>query len=385
MQIFRGLSGKFLIPYGLTLLFGGWTYFTVSNMLEYEALQKSFLAIKLDVLELRKHEKDFLARAYKDTTFINTGNNEYLTAHRTISHHLTSHLDSLSQHGKVDAVRANEAKKLLTNYSSTFNELATQIQVKGFKDHGLVGKLRGAIHSIENANITYNRAYMLMLRRHEKDFFLRNDLQYLKKFDQAVTDFRKHLNQRVVSGSQRKELLQLLDTYQQHFHEVVSIQQAIGLTENKGLHGELRHAIHQLVPYLDEFIRINQTRIDQRQQVSLISLIGFFVVIVSIGIIILRVHIRKITRNINLINHNAHLLSQGEFPVKKRVNSRDELGQAHHALNRLTDGLIAKTQFANDIRNGKLDTHVELLSNNDLLGASLIEMRDNLATVVKKQ
>lgn len=382
MTIFRGLSGKFLIPYGLTLLFGVWTYFTISNMLEYESLQKNFLDIKLDVLELRKHEKDFLARAYKDANFINTGQNQYLSAHSSIALHLKHRLDSLEDQGKIAEEQAQEAQKLLSNYTALFNELAGQIQTKGFKDDGLVGKLRAAIHAVENANVNYDRAYMLMLRRHEKDFFLRSDLQYLEKFHKATDDFRQHLNRTVNNISQRNKLLGLLTTYEKHFTEVVEIQKAIGLTEEDGLHGELRAAIHQMVPYLDAFIANNQARIEHKQRISLLSLIGFFLVIVLVGVFILTVHIRKITRNINLINHNALQLSVGEFPTKRRVNSRDELGQAHHALNKLTDGLIAKTQFAEDIRSGRLDTSVDLLGNQDLLGAALLEMRDNLATVV---
>lgn len=382
MSIFRGLTGKFLIPYGLSLIFGIWTYFTIIKILTYEDLQKHFLEMKLEVLELRKHEKDFLARESKNSQFINTGESEYLSKHQTIVHSLSTALDSLERNKQANHDEVKQAQGLLTNYSRLFKELAAQIQKKGFKDDGLIGQLRDAIHEVEDADVEYDKAYMLMLRRHEKDFFLRNDLAYLDKFNDAVEDFRSHLNQRIPSRQQRELLLKKLDTYQRLFQEVVGIQQTIGLTEEDGLHGQLRVAIHQMVPYLNEFIARSNQQVDKKVTQSAIGLVVLMVLISVIGIFILTVHLKKITRNINLINRNAIQLSKGEFPRKQRINSRDELGQAHRALNLLTDGLIAKTNFAEDIRQGRLDTHFDTLGANDVLGTALLEMRDNLAKVI---
>ncbi|MBR09825.1 MAG: hypothetical protein CMP48_19325 [Rickettsiales bacterium] len=383
MNIFKGLTGKFLIPYGLALIFGIWTYFTILNILDYENLQKFFITMKLEVLELRKHEKDFLAREYKNSEFINTGKSLYLSEYQEIVKTLHNDLDSLASIYKVDAGEAETAQALLQSYSRLFEELAKQIRVKGFKDDGLVGQLRDAIHDVEDSKTPYDQSYMLMLRRHEKDFFLRNDLQYLDKFNKSVEDFRNHLNLRVSNRAERQQLLDKLETYQKLFTRVVSIQQQIGLSEDDGLHGELRESIHQLVPFLNEFIARSSTMVDKKVRQSTIGLVILMILITSIGVFILMVHLKKITRNINLINKNAILLSQGKFPQRQRVNSRDELGQAHRALNVLTDGLIVKTEFANKIRKGKLHAKFETLGDDDVLGAALIEMRDNLARVIE--
>ena len=382
MNIFKGLTGKFLIPYGLALIFGLWTYYTIRNILDYEDLQKYLIGMKLEVLELRKHEKDFLAREYKNSSFITTGKSEYLSKHHEIVADLKESLDSLVARHRVDEQEAEKAKTLLSDYSRLFNQLANQIRVKGFKDDGLVGQLRDAIHEVEDSKTSYDPAYMLMLRRHEKDFFLRNDIQYLCKFNKSIDDFQNHLNQRVVNRTARQELLNKLDAYQQLFTRVVAIQQTIGLTEEDGLHGELRTSIHQMVPFLNEFISRSSLMVDKKVRQSTIGLLIMMLLITSIGVFILMVHLKKITRNINLINRNAILLSEGKFPNRQRVNSRDELGQAHRALNALTDGLIAKTEFANQVRKGNLNAEFELLSDDDILGSALIEMRDNLAKVI---
>lgn len=100
----------------------------------------------------------------------------------------------------------------------------------------------------------------LILRRNEKDFFVRKDLNYVenhkqvygqisqsipaleqifKKYDvptQSLDNFYRHLNQ-----------------YQSTFSEVVKLQQEIGLTPQTGLYGTLRTAVHNVESLLKEY------------------------------------------------------------------------------------------------------------------------------------
>ncbi len=381
LSLFRGLSGKFLIPYALTAVFGVWTFFTIRTILELQDLEKLFLVIKNDILELRKDEKDFLAREYKNSEFINTGKSVYLDSHDATSDHLFAAIDSLLITYPEYETELIESRRLLDKYVENFHTLSEKIRAKGFKDDGLVGELRDAIHDVEDADLKYDRYYMLMLRRHEKDFFLRNDLSYLTKFKNGVIDFKNHLRS-VLSGPDLLRLMALLDTYETIFTRVVNIQTEIGLTEEDGLHGELRSSIHELVPYVNEFIAVSNERIENKMTQSIWAMIILLILISITGVIILTYHIRKITRNINIINQSAMTLAKGEFPNDRKVNSRDELGQAHTALNVLISGLRQKTRFADDIRNGKLETDLELLGENDVLGASLLEMKENLSLVL---
>ena len=56
----------------------------------------------------------------------------------------------------------------------------------------------------------------------------------------------------------------------------------------------------------------------------------------------------------------------------------DEIGQMGSALGMLLKGLKAKAQFARKIGEGKLDTSFEQLGKDDVLGAALLDMRQNL-------
>lgn len=93
---------------------------------------------------------------------------------------------------------------------------------------------------------------MLMLRRNEKDFLARNELQYQNNFEQNYT----HLQQRI--GILSKAVLdagldnmlvnqtgQAISNYHDSFMELVVLQQTIGLSPTSGLYGALRNAVHQ--------------------------------------------------------------------------------------------------------------------------------------------
>lgn len=384
MDLFRGLSGKFLVPYALTLFFGIWTYYTFQNIRTLHETKESLQSIQLRVLQLRKHEKDFLARDFKNVAYITKGESKYRSALNNIVTKLLDQTDSLRTNHRIESMKIDSMQMLLKNYAFAFNSLAKMIKEKGFKDHGLEGRLRQAIHHVEDAEFVYDKYYMLMLRRHEKDFFLRKDLKYLDKFTQGVIDFKNHLAQLKGDESKKEEIMEKLNQYEMGFKSVVNTQQNIGLNERDGLHGRLRNAIHQFSPYVNEIVSSNNKHIAAEIKKNSWALVILFVMILVTGMIVLTYHINKITKNINLIKTNALKLAKGGFPNPKKVNSRDELGQAHEALNTLTEGLRDKTAFAEAIGEGRFNANLVLLGEKDILGKSLIHMSQNLSTVVQQ-
>jgi len=73
-------------------------------------------------------------------------------------------------------------------------------------------------------------------------------------------------------------------------------------------------------------------------------------------------------------------LAKGEIDNSQKmdVKSNDEIGEIRKSVNTLIDGLLSTAEFANNIGRGDLDAEFKLLSTNDVLGQSLIEMRKSL-------
>ncbi len=70
---------------------------------------------------------------------------------------------------------------------------------------------------------------------------------------------------------------------------------------------------------------------------------------------------------------------------KLSVKSNDELGEMAHSVNTVTEGLNKVTEFAENIGAGNFDYEFKQLSNKDVLGHAIIEMRNSLKTARKEE
>jgi len=103
-----------------------------------------------------------------------------------------------------------------------------------------------------------------------------------------------------------------------------------------------------------------------------------------IGILILALLIALISKNItNPLTRITELLknlAKGHVDenMKITIETGDEIEEMTNALNSSIDGLNKKVDFANNIGKGILNHEFEVLSDEDVLGKSLIEMRNSL-------
>jgi PAS domain S-box-containing protein len=71
-------------------------------------------------------------------------------------------------------------------------------------------------------------------------------------------------------------------------------------------------------------------------------------------------------------------MAQGVLPEKLPRNTSDEIGKISEALNALVDSMRRTAQFANEIGSGNTKADYQLLSDYDVLGKALLQMRNNL-------
>lgn len=88
----------------------------------------------------------------------------------------------------------------------------------------------------------------------------------------------------------------------------------------------------------------------------------------------------KLTKPIRRITAILKRMADGEISSDLRidVNTGDEIEEMSNALNISVEGLSNKAVAATQIGKGNFDSEIHLLSDNDVLGKSLIEMRDSL-------
>jgi len=188
-------------------------------------------AIENRILELRRDEKDFLARKQlKYTEKYEEHSNQLDNELRQLAELFLSH--DLNTNGVAELSQA------LIDYRQHFGLLVAQQRHIGLnpKD-GLYGELRSAAKALETEIDTLPVKYMvglLELRRSEKDFMLRSDEKYITRFE----SFYRKLRPELITYS--AEAITLLDLYHEKFTAFTIASKKVGLTPKQGLLGQLR-------------------------------------------------------------------------------------------------------------------------------------------------
>ena len=144
-----------------------------------------------------------------------------------------------------------------------------------------------------------------------------------------------------------------------------------------------------LVSLLDDVIKTKSMQAKQAELAVIDSSIKLKRTTIILGIIISLAGIilayfmsRSITRPINFLKNIISKLGRGELADKgKKKFAKDEIGEMANAVNNLVSGLRSTTFFAENIGKGNYDSEFQPLSDKDVLGNALIEMRDNLKKV----
>ncbi|NJL13982.1 MAG: GAF domain-containing protein [Microscillaceae bacterium] len=142
------------------------------------------------------------------------------------------------------------------------------------------------------------------------------------------------------------------------------------------------------------FITVQKNRDRTQSQSSLLqnfqSLVQFnlimAVVLIFVGFIVTWWTRRQIVRPIKYINSVFIKLGSGEVPDDKHYPfNNDEIGEMAESADKLVHSLKEISIFAEKIGNGDYAARYQPLSEKDILGNALIEMRNNLAKVAEEE
>jgi PAS domain S-box-containing protein len=144
------------------------------------------------------------------------------------------------------------------------------------------------------------------------------------------------------------------------------------------LAGDLTQRLERMI--VQEKVARNQVRsvfMDYLQSEKTLELIAS-VFVIAVAIFIWQFSSRQVTKPIREIKLALSKLSIGEIPPPVTAISNDEIGEIGKAINQLIGGLSKLSEFATQIGNGNYEISYNKLGENDVLGNSLINMRDNL-------
>jgi methyl-accepting chemotaxis protein len=352
------IKSKLLATFGLVIflssILAGVAYYSINQINEIRTIEGAFNEINSVALKMRKSEKDFLMRDVRNADFMATGKSKYVSDINRLVAIEDSLIRSLSSTSWADKLHLREDLSLLSSnikgYHETFTNVVTAYRQRGFKDYGTEGKLRAAIKSVEESDYNINMVRLLTLRRLEKDFFLRKELDNVTQFGEEV----KRLRTEIADAGKGVEVREKLAVYESAFYDVVKAEQAIGLSESEGLTGEMRAKIQKIEPIIE---KLNAEVEEQTKamvfQTTLIFLLVFIVELI-LGIVLAIKFSNRVTENILAIRGAAVKLSEGIIPAPLTVTSNDELGETQGSMNDMIRSLKDSVEVANLVSSGRL-------------------------------
>jgi GAF domain-containing protein len=317
------LSRLFLLAGILILFFFFFGFYVISSI--YKITDFNNLSYLVDrtksyVNKTRIAKEEFLGNAYTDTLFAARGSNSsfldfntsmdtlFQTGERVRNNDLVI---SYSRQPAIDTILSQ-----LKVYREKFTVTAALVQEKGFKNLGVEGKMREAIHFIEEADLPVDEAGLLTLRRHEKDFLLRKDPQYVRRFDADYLKFKARIEDIETQDQVLKtQVLQALETYRQNFARIVRIENQIGLTPQTGLRQEMTMLYAEIERRLD-FLN-SRVRIATEQATFLITttLTVLFLALIITAIVTLRWLLLSIAKPVAQVREASASIADGDLSV----------------------------------------------------------------------
>ena len=259
-----------MVPFGFAVI----VLLEIKDIKEINKLSSMKEMVKdlnIEMLTLRKHEKDFLARKDKKylKKFENTINEIDIT---------TKKLKVMLLDFDLDTKDSDSYSKIIHEYSTVFKEIvSTQEKIGLHPKDGLYGSLRSTVHQVQKYAKQANDKNLLSivydLRKQEKDFMLRSDKKYLISFNLKLDKLEADSHYQSMSG--------LLKKYRANFNELVQFEEKKGLNSKLGLMGKMRKTIHKSEISLKSMTSVLNLAVTQK-----VSNIQTFATIISIAIAI---------------------------------------------------------------------------------------------------
>lgn len=235
----------------------------------------------------------------------------------------------------------------IRHYESQFATLLQMIRYRGFQDYGQMGELRKLAHNIEELVQRHPQflVHALMLRRHEKDYIIRNQDKYIARLSERSQQFISALKQSDdLTAKQKNSVIQLVESYTQQFMYIVTLDTAIGLKQNSGIYLELTNTRSEidlehanLASHIEREFDATSHYLDQRMIASLVALL-------LIAVLLCFYLSRTLATPLVKLSQRIKSFTEGDFSepvsVRKLVHIQDEVGDLARNFSALQDHII---------------------------------------------
>ncbi|RHW76846.1 methyl-accepting chemotaxis protein [Colwellia sp. RSH04] len=344
---------------------------------------KSIGNVKSSVLQLRRNEKDFLAR--KDLKYSTQFNDNMQSLMQQITM-LEKDFDAIG----VETNDTGAMKSILNEYVKHFNSLVKLQQKIGLNPkEGLYGNLRSAVHDVEEliGSDDYQLlSQMLQLRRNEKDFMLRLDEKYIARLTGNVDNLLTSLANTSLDDNKKEQIASLIGNYKTAFLQLTSAQKELGLDSKSGLLGKVRATVHKVDNNLASLVSVSKEAVDENIQFTNTLAFSLFTIVLIIslasGILISKSILSRID---NLRSSMNQIAENNDLTIDVSLEGNDELADMSDAFKKMLDSfraLIHEVTHSVETLNSATGSLAENIYNSNEGVETQMQQTDLVATAV---
>lgn len=293
-------------------------------------------------------------------------------------------------------------------YASNLTQVVSQIELRGYKNQGVIGELQKAVDGIEEVIHSSDgealHASLWKLRRDEKDYLLTGERKFIISVNKQIAILKEKIAQSSdLSDIAKEEMIPFADEYISKFQQIVAIDKESANAERKML--SAMNAIQPSIQTIIESVTFEaeedlESMVD-RNEINLLIIIVTTVLTALIGLISALYISGRLTKQIDKIMDLFGNIGIGDFSSRAEIVTEDELGVMAESLNAMLDNTLSLIQSRDerdaiqgsimtllteisDLAGGDLTARAEVTE--DVTGAladSFNTMAEQLSTVVR--
>jgi len=249
----------------------------------------------------------------------------------------------LTEHNENKQIEKNNFKNILRNLKDNIKRDNSE-------------KLIITNKKISDADYLYTGDYLPSFSKisEKKENLINIDNYYLEKINNSDNQSKKELKNKLE--------IEIFDLHKQLIKSEILIST------------KLQQAQQKNSSYYSELYKIVENRYNRAQNFAFL----FFIFVIIILIATLVFLLKMIPEPIKKIQQQLDVLTEGELPENIELNAGADINKIGKTINKLVAGLRRIVDFSSEIGRASFDTEFKLLGDNDVLGTSLLTLRENL-------
>jgi signal transduction histidine kinase len=280
-----------------------------------------------------KTTHEFFENETINPAFFETGKSLLIANHQETCRQLAYSLNLLDsvqqayQFGLSDSIHA--MKQNFETYTLITADIFKQVLARGFKDYGVEGNMRKYAHELENYKDEIGQVNVLQLRRHEKDFIIRQEDPYLERHTELVEKIKDGLSvNNSVNADTKLKIIASINNYSKEFNTLVDYEKKLGLKSGDGLKKQVEEISDRIENSLLVMAEFSAQKEAAAMKTITLTYLTIGILLLLAGIVSALAISKRVSKSITFLNEKINEFVISDFtqrtvlPIK---NSTDEI------------------------------------------------------------